>query len=201
MRALAIVLIVLGLGGGFFYPAVVARHSGDVIAAATVFERGNGGWQRGWKAAALRLDPSRNPMRIVVEADFLSGNKFLKTTTGIAMSLSSGGAVVLEGSFDLSLPVGNASELAPRQASFVTPEFDIVEAGDYVLSVRSEESIDMSFKSASATVRGSVEKPDESLRMPSYAALGTGLFLFFISALWRRRKTSETPGEHWGRDV
>ena len=201
LRSIGILLILAGIGAGFFAPSLIARNSGGEFARVTVFDRKDGGWQQGWRAEKVSLAKRNNPMRLVVEAQFLPGLKLLSSTTGLQISLAHGGKTVMEGEFDLSVPKLGGSEQTLRRASLVTPPFSIDADGDYIVFVRSTETNDINYARVEAVIRSKVEMPDNRIRDTGYAALALGVVLLLFSGLGRKAKPTrrKKPARRWGR--
>ncbi|MFZ1815718.1 MAG: hypothetical protein WBO55_08490 [Rhizobiaceae bacterium] len=202
MRVIAILLLIAGIGVAFVWPSLVMRNSGEGGDTVLVFDRTDGGWQQGWRAATIQLSPKDNPVRLMIEARFLPGLKFDAATTDMEISLARGGTVVLEGLFELPLPTDAGSNAPTLGSSMVTPEFDIAEAGSYTIFVRSTESRDINFAEVRASTRSNVAVPDDSLRTPAFAAIGLGIILLVLDRLTSKRRKGrgrKQTASRWGR--
>ena len=201
LRAAGMLLIIAGIGAGFFAPSLIERNSGGELARVTVFDRKDGGWQQGWRADRVKLSRGGNPMRLVVEAEFLPGLKPLSSTTPLQISLDNGGKTVIEGEFDLTFPRLGGSEQPVRRSSLVTPPFSIASDGDYVVFVRSTEPGDVNFSRVEAVIRSRVEIPDNRIRDTGFAALALGVVLLLFSRMGKKaapRKRKQAR-RRWGR--
>lgn len=199
MRFVGFLLIAAGTFGLLKAPQMLAVTGSGEIAALTVFDRQDGGWERGWRPAKLRLEPGMNPVRIEIAASFLPSAAPVRSIAGLALAISSKGAIILEGSFDIAMPANDALGSDPRTASFTTPQFDVAEAGEYTISVFPEENDDLEMSKVTATLRGKLAKPDDRFRLPSMGAIALGILLLAVSLLWRRRDPSQPPPRQWGR--
>ncbi len=190
LRFLGFLLIAAGLFGLIKGPELLEGANSNVAATMLVFDRKQGGWLRGWQPGKAQLDPSQNPYRIEVEASFLPYANPDRALAGLTLSISAKGETVLEGSFDISLPSTSALGDNERKTSFTTPQFDVAQQGEYVVSVLPEEQEDLEMSSVSATIRSSLAKPDDSLRTPAIAGIVLGLALLGASMLPRSRNRS-----------
>lgn len=202
LRFFALILIIGGFAASIVWPNIVLRNSGHENVRKTVFERQNGGVANGWRAASIELSPADNPVRIVVDAVFLSGNKKIANTTALQVSIKLVETVVFEGEFELFLPGGGINPELPQVSSLALPDFEVDEAGQYNVLVNSVESTDMNFKSIGISVRTNVEIPDERYVKPGFAALGLGVVLWLFTT-GRRTKSArnrrEQKSRKWGR--
>ncbi|MEZ5872575.1 MAG: hypothetical protein R3D32_12175 [Nitratireductor sp.] len=204
LRAAGVLLIIAGIGAGFFAPSLIERNSGGELARVAVFDRKDGGWQQGWRAQKIALSKRHNPMRLVIEAEFLPGLKLLSATTALQVSLAHGGKTVMEGEFDLTVPKLGGSEQPVRRSSLVTPPFSIADDGDYIVFVRSAETTDINYSTVDAVVRSNIEIPDNRIRDTGFGAIGLGLALLLFSSIARRNRSSPNrpakKASRWGRN-
>jgi hypothetical protein len=206
MRLLAFLLIAAGIFGLAKGPEILSGMTSSEVAKIVVFDRGNGGWLGGWSPGKTSLDPADNPHRITVEAAFLPSANPLRNTAGLTVSIASRGETILEGGFDLPLPQNASLGGNDRVTQIVTPQFDVSARGDYTISVLPEEAQDFEVSRVTVTIGGRFAKPDDRLRLPSYAAIGLGVLMLLFSGRRRRgapvgdEQTKPEPQRRWGRD-
>jgi hypothetical protein len=188
MRVLGAALLAAGVGVALLWPSLLARHSGDVKARLTVFDRAEGGWERGWKSAQVDLSPADNPVRIVVEAEFLPGSRRLQSTTGLLAVVARSGAIVGEENLELPLPGRSGSDRQPRIASAISAPFAVTQAAAHTISIRSTAGEDMDFSRAVAVIRTGGNHSADRWRIPGFVAIAAGLLLLAIAGRKRRRR-------------
>jgi hypothetical protein len=184
--ALGVALVGSGIFAVSFWPSLSARHSGETKAVLAVFDRADGGWERGWRSAQVALAPDDNPVRIVIEAEFLPGSKRLESATGIVVVIARGGEVVGEHQLDMSLPQQSGSDRQPRLASVIVPEFAVNAAGLHTIAVRSTAREDMDFAKARAEVR--VRAVVRRFDAAAYVAISAGAALVVLFGGGRKRR-------------
>lgn len=186
LTALGVALAVGGFGAALLWPSLAARNSGTELARLEVFDRADGGWERGWRPVQFRLTPRDNPVRVVIEAEFLPGNKVARANTSLYAAIARDGRIETEGAFAMSLPNAGGGDRSPRLSSIVLPQFVAPAAGLYTLTVRSRENGDEGFARAEAVVRGGSDTGAQKWRMPGFIALGAGLSLLVADRLFGR---------------
>lgn len=205
LRLLAILLILGGLGAGFVWPQLVMRHSGKELARIAVFERGTSPAGGQWQPGRMRLSPADNPMRLLVEASFLPGRKLDAPTTGLRVSIATGGSIIMEGVFDMPLPRQSLPDGNVPVSSFATPDFAVDTQDLYTLSASPVEGGDLNFNKVEIALRSDVEIPDTRYRTPAIAAIGLGVLLLLFGS--GRRSAPASRGKapkkkqkrKWGR--
>ena len=204
LRLIAILLVFGGAGAAFVWPQLVMRHSGEQLGRLTVYERGGLSGGR-WTPGRMRLSPGDNPMRLVVEARFLPGRKFERTTTGLRVSIAAAGSIVMEGVFDVPLPQQSLPDGKVPVSSLATPDFAVDTQDLYTLSASPVETGDLNFQKVDLVLRSDVEVPDTRYRTPAIAAMGLGVLLLLFgsgrpaSASRQGRAPKKKQKRNWGR--
>lgn len=194
LQAAGVVIAAAGFFAAFAWPLISERQSGGEKARLLVFNRDDGGWERGWRPVQVDLSPAENPVRIVLDAKFLPAAVRRGATTGLVMLIARDGAIIREMAFAMPVPGKGKGKGEPRGVTLPTPEFTVATAGKYTITVRSTETEDAGFLGADAVVRVGAASDPNRWQMPGYAgiALGTVLYLLgggrVMTASRRRRR-------------
>jgi hypothetical protein len=167
-----------GLFAVFAWPQIAERRSGTEKARLLVFNRDDGGWERGWRPVQIDLSPSDNPVRIILDAKFAADAIKRGVTTDLLMVVARGGAVLLETA--LAMPVPGSGDGGPHGTVLPVPEFSVPQAGRYTITIRSTETEDAGFLGADAIVRTGVARDPDRWQVPGYVATGLGAVLFIL---------------------
>ena len=178
LQAAGVVIAAAGFFAAFAWPLISERQSGGEKARLLVFNRDDGGWERGWRSVQVDLSPAENPVRIVLDARFLPAAVQPRATTGLVMLIARDGVIVRE--MALAVPVPGTGKGEPRGVTLPTPEFTVAAAGKYTITVRSTETGDAGFLGADAVVRVGAASDPNRWRMPGYAGIALGAVLYLL---------------------
>lgn len=183
MRAICIVLFLVGLGTGIIWPWAQRHFGGEEIGSWVLYERGSG-----YKSAQVPLQQEDAPLRIFVDVMPMDGAAGGSRASVLNLAVSRDGVPVLAERLSYSAKSGNAQRDVPQNAAVIrqsAKDLATLQSGTYEFSVRNVED-GLSLTRADLVLRRDAAPVNENITTAGLVAMVAGLYGFMRL---RRRKS------------
>ena len=200
MRAVFLLILLIGVGIGIIYPWAITNFSGREIGTWRVYERGSE-----FRPVTAKLGSSDEPVRVLVDMTAIAPPEFAPRATALTITASRGNRTVLAETlnFSESKPQDTSPQLREKvyrdEAGVITG----VEDGDYVFVVGPGDAEGIEMRSVDLILRGGAGAYDERMQPLGYSLMAIG-FIGLVLALRRggsrpQNPNSQPPPPRWGR--
>lgn len=202
MRAIFLLILLIGAGLGFGYPWYVTNFSGREIGTWPVYEGGS------FRPVTTHLSAADQPVRVLVDMTAVAPPEFSQAGTALTITASTkaGRTVLAEPlSFSEAKPQERSPQLREKvyrdEAGIITG----IEDGDYTFVVGRGDAEDIRIQSVDLVLRGGAGAVDPRAQPVGYALTAIG-FIGLVLSLRRGRRgrrepnpNSQPPPPRWGR--
>lgn len=201
MRAIAVLLIILGMGAAVVYPSMVQNASGRDLGTFRVYDRGGA-----FRPVTVRLDARDAPLRVLVGMISDQVPVARPSETVLTLTVNIGGRTVLARSLNfIEAPArDDPSQTGDRAFRSEAGVLNALDTGAYLFTVGPGDVEDIPIKNVDLVLRGGVGLVDPRVQPIGFVLGAVGFIMLLLSFRGGgsdrpQNPNSQPPPPRWGR--